>query len=149
MGTPFSSPQSACLVLAFAASVFATPAAAELRVPATVLRVIDGDTLHVEAKIWVRQTVRVNVRVLHMDSPEIGGAKCAAERRRGEAARDYAKQLVGKRGKVLLTGVKDDKFGKRVGANVKLADGRDFARIMIDTGHGRPYKGRRRKPWCP
>ena len=47
-----------------------------------------------------------------------------------------------------LIGVKDDKFGGRVDAGILLADGRDFARAMMDAGHARPYAGGRRESWC-
>ena len=48
-------------------------------VQAEVLRVLDGDTGEVEARIWLGQTLRTLVRIRGADTPELHG-KCARER---------------------------------------------------------------------
>lgn len=136
----------ALLAFPFVLSLSGPAAAQGQRIPARVVSVVDGDTIKVDARPWPRQTIRVNVRVLGMDAPEIFRPKCEAERRKGQAARDYARGIIGR--EVWLIGVKDDKFGGRVDAGILLADGRDFARAMMDAGHARPYAGGRRESWC-
>ncbi len=131
------------LALAFAAQA----AAFEQRVPARVKRVIDGDTVKVEARLWPGIIAQINVRVRGVDTPEIRSAKCGEyERQRGRAARDFVRGIIGKN--VWLINVTHGKFGRRVVASVWLADGRDLATLLIATGHGRPYRGGRRSKWC-
>lgn len=120
----------------------------ERGIPARVLKVIDGDTIKVRAKIWVRLRMTANARIRGVDAPEIRGAKCAQERKRGEAARDYVRLVIGRGKRVCLLEVKDDKYGGRVTATVQLPDGRDLARLLIDAGHGRRYTRGRRRKWC-
>lgn len=126
--------------------VVAAPASAQApATPADVERVIDGDTIAVTAEVWPGVVVRARVRVIGVDTPELRGA-CPAERAAAAAARDTVAGLVGDR--VLLTGVRPDKYAGRVDARVALADGRDLAAVLIAAGHGRPYDGGRRAGWC-
>ena len=64
-------------------------------VPADVIRVIDGDTIRVRARVWLDQTVDVSVRLAGIDAPELSGADCPAERTRGRRARDAAMAMAG------------------------------------------------------
>ena len=131
------------LALAFAAHA----AAFEQRVPARVKRVIDGDTVKVEARLWPGIVAQSNVRVRGVDTPEIRRAQCGEyERQRGRAARDFVRGIIGKN--VWLINVDKGKYAGRVVASVWLADGRDLATLLIATGHGRPYRGGRRPKWC-
>lgn len=113
---------------------------------AVVTRVIDGDTLEVEAELWFGVVQRTAVRVRGIDTPEIKG-RCAAERERAEAATDRVKTLV-EGTRVTLGWITPDKYAGRVDAKVTLADGRDLAAILIADGHARPYQGGRRQGWC-
>ena len=136
-----------CGIITLALSFAASAAAFEQRVPARVKRVIDGDTVKVEARLWPGIIAQINVRVRGVDTPEIRRAKCGEyERQRGRAARDFVRGIIGKN--VWLINVTHGKFGRRVVAGVWLADGRDLATLLIATGHGRPYRGGRRSKWC-
>lgn len=138
----------ALILLAFALAA-AEPAVAQgHRIPAKVVSVVDGDTIKVDANTWPGETKHTNVRLLGMDAPEIFRPNCAAERRKGEAARAYAEKIIGGSGQVWLINVKYDKYGGRVAASIRLANGRDFAREMIAAGHARPYRGGQRGSWC-
>lgn len=114
-------------------------------VPARVLGVIDGDTLVVRAHIWLDQDVETHVRLTGIDAPELKG-RCAAERERALAAKDFLARSAGS--DVLLDNVSWEKYGGRVRANVRTADGADLARLLVDAGHARPYDGGKRGPWC-
>lgn len=48
-------------------------------IPAMVVKVVDGDTLNVRARIWINQELDTAVRLLGIDAPELNGA-CEAER---------------------------------------------------------------------
>jgi len=115
-------------------------------VPAMVLRVIDGDTIVVRARIWLGQTVETNVRIAGIDTPELRG-DCDAERAMAERARELLIGLIGEDG-VALRDIQYGTFAGRVVARVETADG-DVTRPLIDAGLGRPYNGRGARPdWC-
>ena len=134
-------------IITLALALAANAAAFEQRVPARVTRVIDGDTFKAEARVWPGITAQSNVRVRGIDTPEIRRAKCGEyERRRGRAARDFVRGVIGER--VWLVNVTYGKFGRRVVASVLLADGRDLATLLLATGHALPYRGGRRPKWC-
>ena len=130
----------AVLGLAFAAETLQGPIAAH------VLRVIDGDTIEVRARIWLGQEVEIKVRLDGADSPELKG-RCAAERRRAEDARAFVAAQVGGKD-VTLSDVRYDKYGGRVLARVAGADGANLSDQLIARGLARPYFGAARAPWC-
>lgn len=115
-------------------------------IPAEVLRVVDGDTLEVEARIWLGQGVQVAVRLRGLDTPELKG-RCEAERDAATKAKARLAQLVGD-GEVKLADVGYDKFGGRVLARVSDTKGRDLAQALIAEGLARAYDGKARRTWC-
>lgn len=56
---------------------------------ATVVRVIDGDTVRVRASVWFGLTVEVDVRLAGADAPEMRG-RCTREKIVGRCARRVA-----------------------------------------------------------
>ena len=122
-----------------------TAAAFRGPVVADVVRVIDGDTFEAAARIWLGEAIDIHVRIEGIDAPELH-ARCADERRRAEAARDYLANRIGD-GEVELSAVRYDKYGGRVRAVVRDAGG-DVGAAMIAKGYARPYHGERRRPWC-
>ncbi len=136
-----------CGITTLALALAAQAAAFEQRVPARVTRVLDGDTVKVEARVWPGLIAQTNVRVRGVDTPEIRRPKCGEyERRRGLAAREFVRGVIGEQ--VWLINVSHGKFGRRVVASVLLADGRDLATLLLATGHALPYRGGRRPKWC-
>ena len=131
------------------ALALAAQAAAEQRVPAQVKRVIDGDTFQVEATVWPGIVARSSVRVRGVDAPEIRRAKCGEpERRRGRAARDFVRDVIGGKD-VWLVNVDHDTYPGRVVAAVRLPGGSDLATLLLAAGHARPYDGKKkRKKQC-
>ncbi len=133
--------------------LLAWPAAAETRadraipgpIPATVVKVIDGDTLEVEARIWPDQLVRTAVRLDGIDAPELRG-ECDGERSLARRARDELAATAGR--DVLLLQVRHDKYGGRVVARVLDLMGRDLGDRLIAAGMARAYDGGARGSWC-
>ena len=117
-------------------------------ISARVIRVVDGDTLEVEVRIWFGQDVTVSVRVLGVDTPETKG-KCTTEIEAAKKAGMFTLKVAPPGGLVQLHNVKLDKFAGRVDAVVELADKRDLATALIAAGHARPYAGGKRQSWCP
>ena len=133
------------------ALALAAHAAAEQRVRARVMRVIDGDTFKVEATVWPGIVARSSVRVRGVDAPEIRRAKCGEpEYRRALAARDFVWSVIGGKD-VWLVNVDHDTYPGRVVAAVRLPGGRDLATLLLSAGHAWPwpYDGKKkRKKWC-
>ena len=97
---------------------------------------VDGDTG------WERG---VKWRALDVDTPEIGHAECAAEKRLGIAARDRLRQLMASGYTIEWSGAKG--YYGRALAKVRLADGRDAGQVLIHEGMAQawPNTGNR---WC-
>lgn len=135
---------------AVAAMVFVSPASAEEilsgPVQAAVTRVIDGDTLTVEAHLWPGLVLSQNVRIRGIDAPELHST-CADERAMAAAARDRLTQLAGDT--ISLQHIGNDKYGGRVDADVVNASGTDIKEAMIAAGLVRAYNGGTRGDWCP
>ena len=115
-------------------------------VSAWVLRVIDGDTIAIRARIWVGQSVETRVRIAGVDTPELRG-DCALETKLAMAARDLVTEVIGD-APAILRDVRHDKFGGRVLARVESDAGQDIAALLIAAGLGRPYDGGKRASWC-
>jgi len=115
-------------------------------IPALVVRVVDGDTIIVRARIWLGQVIETQVRLNGADAPEIKG-KCSSERHLAQKARDLIITVTGN-GQVILRDIQYGKYAGRVVARVLTPAGRDFSQVLIKAGLGRPYNGRRREPWC-
>lgn len=150
---PFRLRLMACgtaLFVAASALLAAPPAGAERLsgpVEAEVLRVVDGDTVEVRARIWLGQTVTTLVRVNGIDAPE-RGSRCAAEKAAADRATAMVASLLPVGGVVRLHEVQTGKFAGRVVAGVEIADGRDLAKVLLEHDLVRPYDGRARAPWC-
>lgn len=138
--------------VAFLAAAFAAgcvPARAETLsgpVAADVIRVIDGDTLALRARIWIGLEIVVNARIRGIDAPELRG-RCTAEKAAADTARAHLAALVGDGG-VRLRRIENDKYAGRVLADVVTDGGIDLAEAMFAAGVVRPYDGGGRAPWC-
>jgi micrococcal nuclease len=101
-----------------------------------VTRVLDGDTIEVEAP-WVPAPIPpvIKIRVLGVDTPEKGGrAQCP--------------KAVIKPGQIIQVDLKEwDKFGGRVLGYVKY-NGKDLSTELIKGGLARAYMGEKKASWC-
>ena len=114
-------------------------------IEAEVVRVIDGDTITVRARIWIGQELTTNVRLSGVNAPELSGT-CAEERALAEAARRFLADRVEGR-PVTLRKIALDKFGGRVVAEVEDGAG-DLAAALLAARLAVPYDGGRRGSWC-
>lgn len=106
-----------------------------------VVAVVDGDTFRCDGAA---------VRIATIDAPELHSAKCDAERRLAELARDRLAAILGA-GDVTVSvgdpsdGRTTDRHGRVLG--VAMADGVDAGDVMVRERLARPWEGKRR-PWC-
>jgi endonuclease YncB( thermonuclease family) len=137
---------AAALVLLIPAGGLAASEQIAGPVPAEVLRVVDGDTLAVRARIWLGQDITVNARIRGIDAPELHG-RCQREKDLAEAARLRLAEAAGAK-TVQLTNIENDKYAGRILADVGTDDGADLGAVMLGSGLVRPYDGGERAPWC-
>lgn len=99
-------------------------------VPATVLRIVDGDTIRMELDLgW--HTYRVeNCRIAGINAPEMNTDA-------GKVARDYAAELLPVNTVVVFVSKQLDKYGRPLGSIAR--DGVDFGGAMIAAEHAVPY----------
>jgi endonuclease YncB( thermonuclease family) len=114
---------------------------------ATVVEVLDGDSLRADVVLWPDITQRIIVRIAGIDAPELHGARCPEERDLAIEARDTLRQLVGA-GPVTLRALTLDKYGGRVVARVETVDGIDVGATLRTRGLARAYTGGSRSRWC-
>lgn len=127
------------------ASTVAARDAVDGPVSAEIIRVIDGDTLLVEAMPWPQQRMEVYVRIRGIDAPELH-SKCNEIRRAGLNARNALQEMAAQSPRIRLTNISGDKYFGRILANVTLADGHDIAGNLLSEGFAREYDGGRKPP---
>lgn len=103
---------------------------------ATVLRVVDGDTLDVKDD----HRGRLRVRVLGIDTPEIHRPGWSVGCWGPEAERFATETLTGQRVTLTADPTQDanDRYGRTL-AYVNLANGRDFSAESVRSGMARSY----------
>jgi endonuclease YncB( thermonuclease family) len=118
-------------------------------VKADIVRVVDGDTILVDALPWPNQRIRTYVRLRGIDSAEMN-SPCPAFRRSANLAKQALVTMVEGRESVTLTAITGDKYFGRVVATLKTDDGRDLARELMERGLAEPYEGKRKlRSACP
>lgn len=115
-------------------------------VAASLVDVVDGDTLTLKAHIWIAQTIEMKVRLLGIDAPELHG-DCDSERARARQAKEYLSSLVEGRA-LTMSDIRNDKYGGRVLAHVSAEGHGDLADAMLAQGLARSYDGGKRARWC-
>ncbi|WP_312862159.1 thermonuclease family protein [Rhizobium sp. P32RR-XVIII] len=112
-------------------------------VAAEILRVIDGDTLLVEAQPWPQQKMEVYMRIRGIDTPELR-SKCESVRQAGLEAQHALEELAATSPRIQLTRISGDKYFGRIVADVTLSDGRSVADDLLLAGLARTYDGGRK-----
>ncbi|MHA1108529.1 MAG: thermonuclease family protein [Alphaproteobacteria bacterium] len=115
-------------------------------VPARLVRVVDGDTVIVRARIWLGQEVEISVRLHGIDAPEIQ-SRCPRERELAKRAGDFVRGRLGGRG-IQLSAIQYGKYAGRVVARLAAEDGEDISSALLAAGLAKSYDGGRRKAWC-
>ena len=113
-------------------------------IPAEVVRVIDGDTVQVRAKIWLNQTIEISVRVAQIDTPEVYRPECSAERKTADQATDAARAFLGR--EVLLHNIHNGKYAGRVVADVHHRTRGSLSAHLLELGLA--VAEDEDDPWC-
>lgn len=116
-------------------------------IPATVVKVRDGDsiTVRLDDCDCLPKLYRVQgVRLQGCDTPEKRDKRPEIKALAREAAA-FTSGRIQPGQKILLRDVKRDKYGSRLVASV-VVDGHDLCRELIDAGLAKPYSGGK-KQW--
>ncbi len=110
---------------------------------ALVVRVIDGDTVILDVDLgfstWLRHQ---SFRLLGINAREKSDAG-------GGAAKTNLTLMLPAGMTVILTSVKNDKYGGRYDAHLRLPDGRDLGTTLVQEGWAAPWTGAGTKPLPP
>jgi len=101
--------------------------------PATVTHIHDGDTftLNIDLGFGIHATA-FNCRLFGCNAPELATAA-------GKAALAYLETILHVGDAVTVLSHGWDKYGGRFDGTVTLADGRDLAKAMLDSGNAVPF----------
>lgn len=112
-----------------------------------VQKVIDGDTVVVNAQFYPPELGNIHIRLKGVDTPEHGAkAKCDKERALADKAAEFTTKAVLNR-YIEVSNVKVDKYGNRVVGNISV-DGNQLASQLIAAGLAKPYNGGTKQSWC-
>lgn len=115
-----------------------------------VLRVIDGDTVEIEAKYLPKELKGVlKLRIRGIDTPEKGSrSKCDLENRLSLNAKLYLEQEISN-GKVIKVRIDGwDKYGGRILGDIFI-DNEFVSERMIRNGYAVVYNGKGiKRDWC-
>ena len=115
-------------------------------IPATIERVIDGDTIEVVAAIWPGVSTRARVRLAGIDTPELN-SPCPAARAKALDAREVLENaVIGVT--ISLIHIRPEHAYGRILADVQLADGTDVGELLMTVGLAKPFARRVRCDWC-
>lgn len=115
-----------------------------------VLRIIDGDTVEIEAPyLPAPLKPSLYLRIDGVDTPEKPPlARCPMEDMRSLMAKLFTEQEIGNATDIKIVLKKWDKYGGRVLGDI-LLNGIPLSQKLIDSGYGVEYDGKRKKSWCP
>jgi endonuclease YncB( thermonuclease family) len=114
-----------------------------------IVRAVDGDTVVIAAPyLPAPLKPEFGVRIFGVDTPEKGfRAKCESEKKRGEQASIFTKDVIAATKKHQVVLYDWDKFGGRVLGDI-LLDGMSLRALLIKNGFAREYFGDAKQSWC-
>ena len=110
---------------------------------ATLVKIVDGDTVDVLIDLGFNTTKKERVRLLGIDTPE-SATKDLAEKKLGLEAKEYIIQWFTKNTPFRLQTTKDDKYGRILGVFTGL-DGKTLNSRLVDEGYAWAYDGGTKK----
>jgi endonuclease YncB( thermonuclease family) len=113
-----------------------------------VLKVIDGDTIQVEAPFLPKPLKPIlSLRIKGIDTPEKGHlSKCTRENDLALRATEYTKTTLNS-SQVTIIVTEWDKYGGRILGDI-LVNEKPLSTLLIDNGFARKYNGEKKGSWC-
>lgn len=113
---------------------------------ATLVRVLDGDTVRIRVHIWPGLEQEISVRLDGVDTPEYRGSS-ACEKAKSQEATSFTREFLSHDTWVTLSKVRLGKYAGRVLGRLSV-NGTDLSSELIRVQLGRSYSGGKRQPWC-
>ena len=106
---------------------------------ATLLRVVDGDTVDCLIDLGFDVVIRERVRLFGIDAPETR-TRDLEEKKRGNEAKDFViQQLENQDGTfVIETEYQRGKYGRTLGT-IYLNNGKSLNKMLVEQGYANPY----------
>lgn len=109
---------------------------------ATVVRVIDGDSVLVDLDLGFYVRVRLSCRLAGINALEIGQPG-------GAEAREHLSSMLPTGATVVVESVSVDKYAGRFDGRIQLLGGGDAGAVMVADGYAAAWDGRGRRPSPP
>ena len=109
---------------------------------ATVIRIVDGDSVWLEVDVGFRMSYRDNFRLVRINAPELR-SKDPAIKLAAYQAKDRLEELIPPGTKVTIKTAKSGKYGRWLAEITAVgADGMDYNvnEKLLAEGHAVPYK---------
>jgi len=101
---------------------------------AVVKRIVDGDTFDLEVDLGFNIKNCQRFRLIGIDTAETWRPKTKEEKQHGEFATARVRQLMPEGSTVVIKSEKDAGIYNRYSAVVRLVDGRDLAKVLVEEG---------------
>ncbi len=119
------------------------------RYPAKVLDITDGDTFKTEIYSWPQHSIKAQIRLRGIDTPEIR-AKCEIEKTLALRAKARLSELLPKGSSIFLSNVELGTYAGRIIADVATHNFPDIGEILLNENLARRYYVKEGKQsWCP
>lgn len=119
---------------------------------ASVLKVIDADTLKVRVFPWPSVAIETSVRLRGIDAPEKKRHKCPEEKQLSKLAIAYTKSIIKPGDSIQIFDVAFGKYSGRVIAGVRIVDMDSLqislSRALLAAGYAKIYSGGKKESWC-
>ena len=114
-----------------------------------IIRVIDGDTVEIEANFLPAPLKpSLKLRIYGIDTPEKKSrAKCDLEAELSKKATAFTQKVINESISKKIKIRKWDKYGGRVLGNIIL-DGKSLELLLLNEGLAKPYDGGKKLSWC-
>ena len=114
-----------------------------------IIRVIDGDTVEIEANFLPPPLKpSLKLRIYGIDTPEKKSrAKCDLEAELSEKATAFTQKVINESISKKIKIRKWDKYGGRVLGDIIL-DGKSLELLLLNEGLAKPYDGGKKLSWC-
>ena len=113
-----------------------------------VIKAVDGDTVEVQVDFLpVELSNHLYIRVYGVDTPEKGWrAQDDHERKMGEQASSFTKNLLQNAKDVKIKVLSWDKYGGRLLGDV-IMDGKSLRQLLLENKYAREYYGDKKQNW--
>ena len=114
-----------------------------------IIRVIDGDTVEIEANFLPAPLKpSLKLRIYGIDTPEKKSrAKCDLEAELSKKATAFTQKVINESIAKKIKIRKWDKYGGRVLGDIIL-DGKSLELLLLNEGLAKPYDGGKKLSWC-